>query len=139
VNAVIEISEVGEVMHPGPLDRLSGTPAFAHRLEVRALRPDLGMAIHAGLGRGYSGKGELLDSGVTVAAVYAIIADVMFVAELNGLLAWKKGLGVVGGSVEFEQQPDDQPNKEERAEDGDFRNEVRASIKDLPHRPLSSE
>ena len=41
VNAVIEISEVGEVVHPGPLDRLSGAPAFAYRLEVRALSPDL--------------------------------------------------------------------------------------------------
>ena len=76
---------------------------------------------------------------MTVAAVYAIIADMMFVAELNRLLAWKISLSVIRGPVEFEQQPDNQSDEEERAKDGDLRNEVRASIKDLPHRPLSSE
>lgn len=139
VNAVIEIGEVGQVVHPGPLDRLTGAPAFADRLEVRAVPPDLRVAIHAGLRRRYTGESELLNGCVTVAAIDAIIADVMFVAELYRLLAWEVSLSVVGGPVELEQQPDDYSNEEERAEDSDLRDEVRASIKDLPHRPLSSD
>ena len=48
-------------------------------------------------------------------------------------------MSVIRGPVEFEQQPDNQSDEENRAEDGDLRNEVRTSIKDLPHRRLSSE
>src|SRR5713226_8276185 len=74
VNAVIEISEVREVVHPGPLDRLTRSPALADRLQVWTIRPDLRVAIHAGLSRGYAGKAELLNARVTVAAVYAVVA-----------------------------------------------------------------
>src|SRR5205823_975635 len=95
VNAVIEISKVGEVVHPGPPDRLSRAPALADWLQVEAVRPDLRVAVHAGLSRGYARKGELLNGRMTVAAVYAIIADMMFVAELNRLLARKISLSVV--------------------------------------------
>lgn len=139
VNAVIEISEVGEIVYPGPLDRPTRAPALADWLKIGALRPDLRVAIHTGLSRGYAGKGELLNGGVTVAAVNAIISDMMFVAELNRLLAWEISLRVVRGPVELEQQPDNQSDEEDRAEDGDLRDEVRASIKDLTHRPLGSE
>src|SRR4030095_16456764 len=104
-------------MHPGPLDRLAGAPAFPYRLQVRAIGPDLRMTIHAGLGRRYAGKGELLDGCVTVSAVNTIIANVMLVAKLNRLLAREESLSVVRGPVEFEQQPDDESNEEERAED----------------------
>jgi hypothetical protein len=70
---------------------------------------------------------------MTVPAIDTVVADVVFVAELNRLLAREISLSVVRGPVEFEQQPDNQSNEEERAEDGDLRNEVRTSVKDLPH------
>jgi len=87
VNAVIEISEVGEIVHSGPLDRLSRPPTLADGFQVGAIGPDLRVAVHAGLGRGYACEAEFLNGRVTVAAIYAVIADMMFVAELNRLLA----------------------------------------------------
>ena len=138
VNAVIEINEVGKVVNPSPPYWLAGAPALANGFEIRAVRPDLRMAIHAGLGRRNSRVSQLLDSGVTVAAVDAVISDVMFMTKLNGLFAREKCLGVVRGPVEFKQKPNDYRDEEDRSEDADFRYEVGASMKDLTHRRLSS-
>lgn len=120
VNAVIEIDEVGKIVNSSPLDRLAGPPAFADRLEIRAVSPDLRMAVHTGLGRRDPGIAELLDGSVAVAAVDAVISDVMFVAELNRLFAREISLRVVRGPVEFEQEPDDYCDEENRTEDANF-------------------
>jgi len=64
---------------------------------------------------------------------------VMLVAKLNRLLSRKKSLSVVRGPIELKKQPDNYGDKEDRAEDADFGNEVRASMKNLAHRLLSSE
>ena len=92
------------------------------------------MTVHTGLGWRDPGKRKLLDGGVTVAAVDSVIADVVFMAELNRLLSGKEGLGVVRGAVELEQHPDGYAKEKNRAEDSDLRDEVGASIKDLSHR-----
>lgn len=134
MNAVIEIDEVRKIVHACPSDRLARPPALADRLEIGAVRPDLRMAIHTGLGRRDACIGELLDSRMTVTAVDAVISDVMFVTELNGLFPGEICLCVVRGPVEFEQKPDDYCDEENRAEDANFRNEVGTSMKDLTHR-----
>ena len=138
VNAVIEINEVGKIVNPRPFDWLSGAPTLANGLEVRAIGPDLRVAIHARLRRRNARVGELLDRRVTVAAIYSVIAYVMLVAELNRLFAREESLSVIRGSVELEKQPDDYRNEEDRAEDTNLGNEVRASMKDLAHCLLSS-
>lgn len=134
MNAVIEIDEVRKIVHSSPLDRLASSPALADRLEIRAVRPDLRMTIHTGLSRGDACIGELLDGCVAVTAVNAVISYVMFVTELNGLFAGKISLSVVRGSIEFEQEPDDYCDEENRAEDANFRDKVGTSMKDLTHR-----
>jgi hypothetical protein len=134
VNAVIEIDKVGKIVHSCPPDRLARPPAFADRLEIRAVRPDLRMAIHTGLSRRNAGVSQLLDGRVTISAIDAVISDVMFVAELNGLFAREISLSVVRGPVEFKQEPDDYCDEENRAEDANFRDKVGTSMKDLAHR-----
>ena len=69
VDAVIEIHEVRHLVDARPLDRLARAVAFTHRLEVRGVRPDLRMAVHAGLGRRDAGKARLLDRSMAIAAV----------------------------------------------------------------------
>lgn len=133
VNAVIEINEVGQVVNARPFDRFAASPTLAYGFQVRAVRPNLRVAIHTGLGRRDPRKRELLNGRVTVAAIDPLIAGVMLVAELNGLFAREEGLSIVRGPVEFEQHPDGYPNEEHRPEDGSLRNEVCASIEDLPH------
>lgn len=76
---------------------------------------------------------------MTIAAVDAVIANVVFVAELNRLFAREVSLSVVRRPVELEEQPDNYRDKEDRAEDTDFRYEVGASLKNLAHRLLSSQ
>ena len=134
VNAVIEINEVGKVVNARPLDGVTCAPALADWFQIRTVCPNLRVAIHTGLRGRDSRIRELLNSGVTVAAIDPVIAGVMLVAELNGLFAREESLSVVRGPVEFEQHPDGNPDEEDRAEDGSLRDEVRASIEDLPHR-----
>src|SRR5438309_10022308 len=87
MNAVIEISEVRQIVHAYPLQRLAAAKTRAHRLEIRTISPDLLVTVHACAGRRHAGGSRCLNRGVTVAAIDAVIADVMFVAELNWLLA----------------------------------------------------
>ena len=134
VNAVIEIDEVGQVVNAGPLDGLTCAPALAYWFKIRAIRPNLRVAVHACFGWRDTRICQLLNSCMAVAAIDPFIAHVMFVAELYRLLAREEGLSIVRGSVELEQHPDADPDKKDRAEDGSLRDEVRASIEDLPHR-----
>ena len=92
------------------------------------------MTAHTGLGWRDTRKRELLYGRMAVAAVNSVIADVVFVAELNGLLTREESLGVVRGSVKLQQHPDGYADKKYSAEDCNLRNKVRASIKDLSHR-----
>src|SRR5262249_20391688 len=116
VNAVIEINEVWKVVHSRPLDRLARAPALADRFEIGTVRPDLQVAIHAGLGRRDAGEGELLHRRVAIATIYSVIANMVLVTELNGLLSRNIRLSVIGRAVEFEQQPDNDGDEEHRAE-----------------------
>ena len=87
VYAVIEINEVGQVVDSRPFYRLARSEAFSHGSQVWTVRPELRMAIHACLGRGDTCESRRFDSRMTVAAIYPAIADVMLMAELDGLFA----------------------------------------------------
>lgn len=96
VNAVVEISVVRKIVNSDPLDRLACAEAGAHRLQVRTFSPDLLVTVHADLGRRHSGKSRCFNGTVAITAVNAVIADVMFVTELNRLLALDPRAGVPG-------------------------------------------
>lgn len=49
VNAVIEVSELRQVMHARPFQRLATAKAGAHRGQHRAVGPNLRMTIHTDL------------------------------------------------------------------------------------------
>lgn len=134
VDAVIEINEVGQIVNAGPPDRLARPPALAYRLQIRAVRPNLRVAVHAGFGGWDPGIRELFNGCVAVATIDRLIADVMFMAELYRLFSREESLSVVRRPVELEQHPDNDPDKENRSEDGGLRYEVGASIEDLSHR-----
>ena len=133
VNAVIEVNEIGQVVHSGPTNRFAGSPALANGLEIRAVSPNLRVTVHAGSGRRNSRECGFLNRGVTVAAIDAVVAYMMFVAELNRLLARKERLGVIGRPVEFQQQPENYPYEEYRAVNRELGYVVRAATKDLTH------
>src|SRR5215471_12375467 len=87
VYRVIEISEVGQVVHAYPFQRLTRFEAGAHRLEIGTVCPNLFMAIHTHGSRRHTGRCGCLNRRVTVTTVDAVVASVVFVTELDWLLA----------------------------------------------------
>ena len=104
MNAVIEINEAGKVMDPGPLNRLAGAKTLAHRFQHRTVRPDLRMAIHAGLGRRNARERALFHRGVAVTAIDAVVADMMLVTERHRLATCDTDVGDVGRLINCRQR-----------------------------------
>lgn len=69
VKAVVEIDEIGEIVDPYPLERAVAAITLPHRLQHRAVGPDLGMTAHAGLGGRDPRERGLLDRRMAVGAV----------------------------------------------------------------------
>src|SRR5262249_33466274 len=87
VNAVVEISKIGQIVHARPGNRLSCSETLAYGFERRARIPDLGMAIHASLGRRNTGERRSFNRCVTIAAIDTLVPDMMSVAKGHRLLA----------------------------------------------------
>src|SRR5262245_58710501 len=135
VDAVVEVDEVGQIVHAGPFDGCSPARACSHRLEHRTVGPDLTMAVHAGLGGGKSGEGRLLHRGVAVAAVDADVANMMLMAEWHWLKPGDVNLRNVGRTVKRRDGSNQDTEKSDAAEDTDPGDGVRAGVEDLRHRP----
>jgi hypothetical protein len=137
VNAVIEVCVIRQIVYANPLDRLACAKAGAHRFEIWTVGPDLFVATHTH-GRGRHPCGSRRFNGrVTVAAIDAVVADVMFVTELNGLLAFDPLSGVPGGTIEFDRDPQQCDSNKNGAIDRYLRQRVCTVMEDLGHLPVS--
>ena len=137
VNAVIEVGKVRQIVNANPLNRLTGAKTIANGFEIRTIGPDLFVAVHARRGRRQSrGRGRF-DGSVTVAAIDAVITDVMFMTELNGLLTFDPLAGVPGRTVQLDSDPKQSDDYEYSAINRDFRQRVRAVMEDLWHQPTN--
>lgn len=86
MDAVIEIRVFGKVMETFPFDWLVVAKAGSYRLKIRAVGPYLAMAIHTCLCRWHTGRSRRFDRLMAIAAIDAVVADMMFMAKLNRLL-----------------------------------------------------
>ena len=139
MNAVIEIDEAGQVVHPRPLQRLPSSETFAHRLQNRTLGPDLRVAIHADLGGWNAGERGLLHRRVAVTAIDAVVTHVVFMAELDRLAARDTDLRHIGRPVDRRErgnEDNDDGSAPEYAHPGDS---VRAAVKNLRHARMPFE
>ena len=100
VNAMIEINKVWQRIDAGPFNGIIGEIAIPHRLEHGAVHPDFGMATHAGVGWRNARERRIFHRNVAVPAVDAQSADVMFVAEGNGLRVMHPHVGVVRRKID---------------------------------------
>ena len=130
---VIEMDEIRQPVDARPDDRLSGGEAGAHRLEHLGVRPDLGVAVHAGLRRRDAGEVRGLDRGVAVAAVDAESADVMLMAERHRLLALDPLIGRVRRADHAADHPQHECDGEHSAEDRDAGESIGTSVENLRH------
>ena len=105
VNAVIEVSELRQVVHAGPFQWLATAKAGAHRGQHRAVSPNLRMTIHADLRGRHARKRRSFNCRVTVTAIQAEAADVMFVAEWNRLRLCYTYIGKVSTAADRHRNP----------------------------------
>jgi len=70
---------------------------------------------------------------VTVAAIDAVVTDVMFMTELDGLLSLDPGACVPGRTIQLNSDPQQSNNYENGAINRDFRQRVGAVMEDLWH------
>ena len=86
VNAVIEIRVFRQIVDAFPFDRLIVAETRPHRLQIWAVCPELTVAIHACLRRRHPRRRRCLNRLVTIPAIDAVIADMVFMAKLDRLL-----------------------------------------------------
>ena len=86
VDAVVEVDEVRQVVHAVPHERRAARVRRPQRRERRRVAEQRPVARHARRERRNPGERRRLDGRVAVAAVDAVVADVMLVAERHGLL-----------------------------------------------------
>jgi hypothetical protein len=134
VDAVVEIDEVREIVDARPPERRVVTKARAHRFEDWRGVPDLGVAVHARLGRRDVGKGRLFDAGVAVAAVDPHAADVVRVAELDGLFDVDALIGVVARPVEQGEDGPETADEKQNCQNAEAGIDVAISMEELTHR-----
>jgi hypothetical protein len=78
---MIEINKVRQIVYASPFKSAVLAKAGANGFERRTIRPNLGVAIHAGLRRRNSCKTAFFNRGVTVTAIDAYTRHMMLVAE----------------------------------------------------------
>jgi hypothetical protein len=135
MDAVVKVDKIRQVVDPRPLKRFSGKETGADRLQKLSISPDLRMAAHARLSRREASEGRSLDRTVTIAAVNAVVADMVFVTERNRLVACHIYIGDERPGVDFISRPNGPSQQQRYGYNADFRHAVRAAVKDLCHAP----
>jgi len=133
MNAVIEVDEISQAVNFDPLDGFVAAIAFANGLEVGSVVEQHRMAVHAGFCRRNAGHGGSFHTGMTVAAVNAVVADVMFVAELHRLLTGNvlpRHIGRPRHREHGHERDSDQKNRRKHTESCD---EICTAMKNLGH------
>ena len=134
MNAVVEISVVGQVMYSDPLDRFASAKTGAHWFKIGAVSPDLLVAIHARVRGGHASRRRCFDRGMAVAAINAVVSHVMFVTKLDGLLSFNPLAGVPGRTVQLNCNPQSGKENKDSAINRQLGERVCAVMEDLWHR-----
>src|SRR5258708_382684 len=116
MNAVIEKSEVGKLVHAGPLQRFAGAVAGADGFEQLGVRPDLRVAVHTRAGGRNAGEARRLNRSVTVAAVNAQPRNVVLMTKRHRLRLADAGVGGVGRALDLHGPPSERRKHGNRAQ-----------------------
>lgn len=134
VNAVVEVDEAGQIVYARPLNRLARAITLSHRFQNRTVRPDLGVAIHAGLGGWNTCKRTFFHRGVAIPTVDAVIADMMFVTEGHRLATRDADIGDVRRFIDRRESRRQPYNENDAAKNGHSGDGIGARMKNLSHR-----
>jgi len=133
MNAVVEIDKIGQVVDARPFERFAGLKAGPDRLEHFRIRPELRMTGHASLGGRDSGNCRSLNGSVAIAAIDAVIGDMVLMAERHRLIARHFNQSGERSRIQPIRGPNDSADGQQRGRNTDFRKAVRATVKDLRH------
>src|SRR5690625_133807 len=86
VDFVVEVSVVGKVMNPDPLDGITTLPALTHRLQRFTVDCNLIVTVHTGLRGRNIGLIGVEYLRMTVLTIESDLTDVLAMAEWNRLL-----------------------------------------------------
>jgi len=134
MNRVIEIRKVRQIMDPHPLERFPGLKAGPHRFKIRTVSPYLFMTAHTDLSRRHARRCRSLHRCMAIAAINAVVADVVFMTELNGLLTLYVLAGVPARAGDLCGHPKGRKEDKDCAENRSSRQVVRAMTENLWHR-----
>jgi len=133
VDTMVEINEARKIVNPGPLDRLIIAKTIAHGRQYRAIGPDLIVAIHTGFGGRNAGERAVFHRCVAVAAVDAVVADVVLVAEGHRLAAGDAYFGDIRRFIDCRQRGHQRDHQNDAAENADFRKGIGTGMEYLAH------
>jgi len=131
VDVVGKIDEIGEIVDARPVEGDFIAPALAHGLQDGGIGPDAGVAGHAGFGGGETGEGGIGDGGVAIAAIDAEFADVMLVAEGDGLIAHDALVSDVGRTFDQPAEDGEGDQRQNTGADDHLGDGVHAGVEDL--------
>ena len=89
VNTMVKIRVFGQIVNLFPLDRFVISETRPDGLKIGAVRPDLAVTIHTCLRRRHACRRRRFNRLVTIAAIDAVVADMVLMAELNRLLLFQ--------------------------------------------------
>lgn len=101
MNTMVKIGVFGQIVHFFPLDRFVVAETRPDGLKIWTVCPDLAVAIHTGLRRRHACRRRRFDRLVTIAAINAVIADMVLMAELNRLLLFQIAPGQIRRASEL--------------------------------------
>jgi hypothetical protein len=134
MDRVIEINVVRKIVNARPFDRDAGFPAITDGFEIGRRSKKLRVAIHARFRRRHSGARGAFDRSMAIAAINAIVANVMLMAELNGLGFDDIGLIPIRRARQPEKNVvDGERSDSTRSHERYARYRVRALLKNLRH------
>src|SRR5665213_759909 len=85
VNTVVEVNKIRKIMHSGPGNGFTASPAISYGLRHRGAIPNLRMTRHARFCWRQARKMRSFNARMAVAAIDTVILYVVFVAERDGL------------------------------------------------------
>lgn len=139
VYAVVEVNVISKTMDAYPSNRGIRAIAITDRFEVADVIEKHGVAIHTGLGRRDAGESGSFDTVMTVAAINAVIADVVFVTELQRLVSGDAFIGDVRRSRHKQNRRQRDVRQNHQCEHRKSRNQICAAVKDLGHVQFAPE
>jgi len=116
-----------------PHNRFIAAIAFTDRLKVSSVFEQHRVAVHAGLGGGNTSLRRDFHAAVTITAVDTVVTGMMFVAELDGLLASDVLARVIRSARKHQDAGESQCHRQNSKQKTESSDGICATVKNLGH------